>query len=217
MSFDSTRGFEPKRAIEEWKKAKPATLGETGVGELIRALPEAPAPGQLSKYVEIQGKLKAKMADPKIKSQQKAVKCIDGINSDISAFLKWYKESRASVIARMTTVAKEMKACQAVLEKEVAHPQKMMEAYTHFLGIARQHSVDSREFPSCGKSIFPQNIHAAWLGVTDQWCTSVSDTIKYLSRTPPPDPAAKDATEMMKSCKLGAERVAQVLALLQPI
>jgi hypothetical protein len=217
MSFDSTRGFEPKRALEEWKKAKPVMLGETGVGELIRALPEAPAPGQLSKYVEIQGKLKAKMADPTIKSQQKAAKCIDEINTDISAFLKWYKESRASVIARMTVVAEGVKACQAVLEKEVAHPQKMLEAYTNFLAVARQHSVDSRSFPSSGKSIFPQNVHGAWLGVTNQWCKSVSDTIQYLASTPAPDPSGKEATEMMKACKLGAQRVPQLLALLKPI
>lgn len=217
MSFDSTKGFEPTKALDEWKKAKPLGLSETGVGELLKALPPSPAPGQLPKYVEIQGKLKAKLADPKIKKEPKAVKCIDGINGDIAAFLKWYKDSRASVIARMTAISHDMTAFQAILEKEADHPQKLAGAYAQVLGEARKNSVDSQEFPPSGKSIYPQNIHAAWLGVTNSWCGNVSNTIKFLSKTPPPDPKGKEATEMIQACKLAATRVSQVLSLLKPI
>jgi hypothetical protein len=99
VSFDSSRGFESKKAVEEWKKAKPILLKDTGVSELLRTLPESPAPGQLSAYVEVQGKLKLKIADPKIKKETKAVKCIESIHNDITAYLKWYKDRRTHVIS----------------------------------------------------------------------------------------------------------------------
>lgn len=217
MSFDSSKGFEPKKALEEWKKAKPFALKETGVGDLLRALPPAPAPGQLSKYVEIQGKLKAKLADPNIKKEPKAVKCIDNIHDDIASFLQWYKSSRTHIIDRMNNIVDAMKAFQKVLEKDAANPQKLHQAHMHVMVVAKQNPIDSRSFPPSGKSIFPPSVGGAWLGVTNVWASHVLDTIKFLEKKPAPDPAGTEALEMIKTCKLNTTRVAQVAALLKAI
>ena len=217
MPFDGARGFEPKEALERWKKAKPLTMPETGVGELLKALPPSPAPGQLSKYVEIQGKLKAKLADPKVKAVPKAAKCIESINEDISAFLKWYKESRVRVIGKMTLISQQIAVFQGVLEQRRDQPDKLQEAYYNVLGVARQNSVDSRSYPSAGSLILPQNVYAAWLGVTNTWAKSVSDTIQFLNSKPTPDPHGAEALSMTKDCKQNGQRVSAVAALLKPI
>ena len=217
MAFSETGGFEPKKALEEWKKAKPLTMKETGVGELLRALPESPAPGQLGKYTEIQGKLKQKLADPNIKKESKAVKCITSISDDITSYLKWYKNSRAHVIANMNEIMKEIRNFQSVLEKMPDQPDKVRQVYSSTLMTARKYNVDSRSYPPSGRSIFPPNVGGAWQGVTNHWSDQAQVMLKELEKKPAPDLKSKEITDRIQMCKTNANRVAAVINLLPPI
>jgi hypothetical protein len=215
VAFSDSEGFEPKKAIEEWKKAKPLLLQDTGISGLLRLLPEAPAPEQLTQYVAIQGKLKAQLNDPKIKKEAKAVKCITAICDDITKFLKWFKDCRNHVITRMKTVVEAVKTCQVVLETHRDDVEKVRDAKAMAMQVANLHKVEKGEMPNSARSALPDNVAVAWMQTYTTWGDSVTELITYLSAKK--DPKAAEAIELTKKCKLNVERLEHVMGLLKPM
>ena len=215
MAFNNSTGFEPKKAMEEWKKAKPLLLQDTGVSALLRELPESPAPEQLAQYVAIQGKLKAQMNDPKIKKEPKAVKCIASICDDITKYLKWYKDCRNHVINRMSTVVDAAKTCQAVLETHRDDVAKVQEAKGMVIKVASLHKVEKGEMPNSARSALPDKVATAWMQTYSLWGDSVGELITYLAAKK--DPKGAEAIELTKTCKLNVERLGHIMGLLKPM
>jgi hypothetical protein len=217
MPFDSTKGFEPKKALENWKKAKPILLKETGISDLLRALPEGPAAGQLPKYLEIQGKLKAKMADPSIRKESKAVRCIQEIVDEITGFLKFYKDKRAEFIHLMTLTLKEMKTFQTVLEANLDNGPTVRRAYDMTIQAARQFKVGSAGLPRSCKDTFPKTSEAAWTVSTNHWFREAKFLVDYLGKKPAPDPKAQKTIDWAKGCKHNLDQVIIAVGMLKPI
>lgn len=218
MALDIVGGFDPKIALAEWKKAKPLLMPETGIGELLRGLPPAPAPEQLAKYTEIQGKLKAKLADPKVKKEAKAVKFVDNISKDIGEFVHRFKESREHVVQQLGIVSKAMHDFQAILEAHADEVPKLRAAYVGCIAFIRKNAVDPRSYKGSRQSIFPDNVGGNWVLAVDDWDKAVCATIDFLaSDKPKPDPAGHEAVERIKACKAKMDRAVALAATVKAI
>jgi hypothetical protein len=79
--------FDPKKAVDAWKKAKPLMLTKTGISELLRVLPAKPTQAQLTEFTKAVTKLEAALADPKIKKEKKAHDEVQKIHDDIKRYL----------------------------------------------------------------------------------------------------------------------------------
>ena len=89
-------GVDAKKALADWKKAKPLLLTKTGVSEKLRELPEKAALSNLKKYEGVLDFLDKAAADAKIKAEKKAIACINDLRKQIETFLDKHKTERAA-------------------------------------------------------------------------------------------------------------------------
>ena len=90
--------FNPTKALEAWKKAKPLLLTDTGVSDVIRKLPANPTQAQLADYAKAVKSLETAMANSKVKAEKKALACITTIRDDIKGYLEEVKAERKAAM-----------------------------------------------------------------------------------------------------------------------
>jgi hypothetical protein len=102
--------FDPQKALNDWKKAKPLLLTDTGVSGVLRALPAKPKQNQLKLYVTAVTQLQKAIADPKIQKEKKALACLQTIQAGIKQFLANIHNERQESIKAFKGV------CQVIAE-----------------------------------------------------------------------------------------------------
>ena len=82
--------------LKAWKKAKPLMLTDTGISDMLRKLPDDANPSDIKQFKKAAADLTAKMNDPKIKAEKKALACLTEIQNCIRDELVFLKRNRAT-------------------------------------------------------------------------------------------------------------------------
>jgi hypothetical protein len=109
--------FDPKKALDAWKKAKPITLTKTGVSEVLRVLVANPTQAQLKAYETALATLATKMTDAKIKAVKKALDCIKTIHDNLKSYLAEVKSERQEAVSALKSIHTAAKAFYDTVSK----------------------------------------------------------------------------------------------------
>lgn len=91
--------FKGSEFLKAWKKAKPLMLTDTGISDMLRKLPDDPGPSDIKQFKKVAADLTAKMNEPKIKAEKKAVACLKEIQTCIEDEVTVLKRNRAQAVA----------------------------------------------------------------------------------------------------------------------
>jgi hypothetical protein len=103
-----------KKALADWKKAKPLLLTKTGVSEELRTLlvidPATPIEFKsvVRQFEKVKANLDAIANSPRLKSEKAARQCLDAITLKISAHVDWLTGRQTGLNTAMGTVRSQL-------------------------------------------------------------------------------------------------------------
>ena len=105
--------------VKAWKKAKPLMLTDTGISDMLRKLPDDADASDIKQFKKVAADLTAKMNDPKIKAEKKALACLTEIQNCIRDELAFVKRNRATA----SKILEDIHAFAVTYHKEVEKGQ----------------------------------------------------------------------------------------------
>lgn len=208
--------FDTKKALESWKKAKPLLLTDTGISDFLRKLPtDAKSKTYLDEIEKAQSKVTTFMSNSKIKSEKKALACLQDISVGMKKYVDDVKEDRVHVLASMDNILKQSKKYLVDAIKAPTLPQ-LQDHWSGVVQLERASRLDPRGLQADPplREVATDWFHAA--GDLSEAHTALVKLMSDNARKPVPDLKVQmakriksfaDAREALEQIKKTADKI----------